>query len=36
MAIVGVGRAPRGGVGLIVTSLDLSLGAIPPRIFSVR
>ena len=35
MAIVGVGMAPRGEVGLIVASLGLSLGAIPPQIFSV-
>ncbi len=34
-AIVGVGMAPRGEVGLIVASLGLSLGAIPPQIFSV-
>jgi Kef-type K+ transport system membrane component KefB len=35
MAIVGVGMAPRGEVGLIVASLGLSLGAIPSQIFSV-
>ena len=35
MAIVGVGMAPRGEVGLIVASLGLSLGAIPHEIFSV-
>jgi Kef-type K+ transport system membrane component KefB len=35
VAIVGVGMAPRGEVGLIVASLALSLGAIPPAIFSV-
>jgi Kef-type K+ transport system membrane component KefB len=35
VAIVGVGMAPRGEVGLIVASLGLSLGAIPPNIFSV-
>jgi Kef-type K+ transport system membrane component KefB len=35
VAIVGVGMAPRGEVGLIVASLALSLGAIPPEIFSV-
>jgi Kef-type K+ transport system membrane component KefB len=35
MAIVGVGMAPRGEVGLIVASLGLSLGAIPAEIFSV-
>ena len=34
-AIVGVGMAPRGEVGLIVASLGLSLGAIPTQIFSV-
>ena len=34
-AIVGVGMAPRGEVGLIVASLGLSLGAIPQQIFSV-
>jgi len=34
-AIVGVGMAPRGEVGLIVASLGLSLGAIPSPIFSV-
>ena len=34
-AIVGVGMAPRGEVGLIVASLGLSLGAIPTEIFSV-
>jgi Kef-type K+ transport system membrane component KefB len=34
-AIVGVGMAPRGEVGLIVASLGLSLGAIPDQIFSV-
>lgn len=34
-AIIGVGMAPRGEVGLIVASLGLSLGAIPHRIFSV-
>src|SRR5215212_4994973 len=34
-AIVGVGMAPRGEVGLIVASLGLSLGAIPGPIFSV-
>ena len=34
-AIVGVGMAPRGEVGLIVASLGLSLGAIPSQIFSV-
>jgi Kef-type K+ transport system membrane component KefB len=35
MAIVGIGMAPRGEVGLIVASLGLSLGAIPNQIFSV-
>jgi Kef-type K+ transport system membrane component KefB len=35
MAIVGVGMAPRGEVGLIVASLGLSLGAIPTQVFSV-
>ena len=35
MAIVGVGMAPRGEVGLIVASLGLSLGAIPTSIFGV-
>jgi Kef-type K+ transport system membrane component KefB len=35
IAIVGVGMAPRGEVGLIVASLGLSLGAIPIEIFSV-
>jgi Kef-type K+ transport system membrane component KefB len=35
VAIVGVGMAPRGEVGLIVASLGLSLGAIPAEIFSV-
>ncbi len=35
MAIVGVGMAPRGEVGLIVASLGLSLGAIPQDVFSV-
>jgi Kef-type K+ transport system membrane component KefB len=35
VAIVGVGMAPRGEVGLIVASLGLSLGAIPSAIFSV-
>jgi Kef-type K+ transport system membrane component KefB len=35
MAIVGVGMAPRGEVGLIVASLGLSLGAIPGEVFSV-
>jgi Kef-type K+ transport system membrane component KefB len=35
IAIVGVGMAPRGEVGLIVASLGLSLGAIPTEIFSV-
>jgi Kef-type K+ transport system membrane component KefB len=35
MAIVGIGMAPRGEVGLIVASLGLSLGAIGPNIFSV-
>ena len=35
VAIVGVGMAPRGEVGLIVASLGLSLGAIPSEIFSV-
>jgi Kef-type K+ transport system membrane component KefB len=34
-AIIGVGMAPRGEVGLIVASLGLSLGAIPAEIFSV-
>ena len=34
-AIVGVGMAPRGEVGLIVAGLGLSLGAIPLNIFSV-
>jgi Kef-type K+ transport system membrane component KefB len=34
-AIVGVGMAPRGEVGLIVASLGLSLGAISSRLFSV-
>ena len=34
-AIVGVGMAPRGEVGLIVASLGLSLGAIPQDIFGV-
>ncbi|MHB1132180.1 MAG: cation:proton antiporter [Chloroflexota bacterium] len=35
VAIVGVGMAPRGEVGLIVASLGLSLGAISGDIFSV-
>ncbi len=35
MAIVGVGMAPRGEVGLIVAGLGLSLGAIPNDVFSV-
>jgi Kef-type K+ transport system membrane component KefB len=35
VAIVGVGMAPRGEVGLIVASLGLSLGAISQQIFSV-
>jgi Kef-type K+ transport system membrane component KefB len=35
VAIIGVGMAPRGEVGLIVASLGLSLGAIPQDIFSV-
>jgi Kef-type K+ transport system membrane component KefB len=35
MAIVGVGMAPRGEVGLIIANLGLSLGAIPAQIFSV-
>jgi Kef-type K+ transport system membrane component KefB len=35
LAIVGVGMAPRGEVGLIVASLGLSLGAIPTEVFSV-
>ncbi len=35
MAIIGVGMAPRGEVGLIVASLGLSIGAIPPTIFGV-
>jgi Kef-type K+ transport system membrane component KefB len=35
VAIIGVGMAPRGEVGLIVASLGLSLGAIPTQIFSV-
>ena len=35
IAIVGVGMAPRGEVGLIVASLGLSLGAIPPPVFNV-
>jgi Kef-type K+ transport system membrane component KefB len=35
VAIVGVGMAPRGEVGLIVASLGLSLGAIPSEIFGV-
>lgn len=35
MAIVGVGMAPRGEVGLIVASLGLSLGAITQDLFSV-
>lgn len=35
MAIVGVGMAPRGEVGLIVASLGLSLGAISSGTFSV-
>ena len=35
IAIVGIGMAPRGEVGLIVASLGLSLGAIPLEIFSV-
>lgn len=34
-AIIGVGMAPRGEVGLIVASLGLSLGAIPTKMFSV-
>ncbi len=34
-AIIGVGMAPRGEVGLIVASLGLSLGAIPTQMFSV-
>jgi hypothetical protein len=35
IAIVGVGMAPRGEVGLIVASLGLSLGAIANEIFRV-
>jgi Kef-type K+ transport system membrane component KefB len=35
VAIIGVGMAPRGEVGLIVASLGLSIGAIPTQIFSV-
>jgi Kef-type K+ transport system membrane component KefB len=35
IAIVGVGMAPRGEVGLIVASFGLSLGAFPPSIFGV-
>jgi Kef-type K+ transport system membrane component KefB len=35
MAIVGVGMAPRGEVGLIVASLGLSIGAITTQLFSV-
>jgi Kef-type K+ transport system membrane component KefB len=35
MAIVGVGMAPRGEVGLIVASPGLSLGAIPSESFNV-
>ncbi len=35
MAIVGVGMAPRGEVGLIVAGLGLSLRAIPADLFSV-
>ncbi|HLI27684.1 MAG TPA: cation:proton antiporter [Chloroflexota bacterium] len=35
VAIVGVGMAPRGEVGLIVASLGLSLGAIPSEVFGV-
>jgi Kef-type K+ transport system membrane component KefB len=35
MAIVGAGMAPRGEVGLIVASLGLSMGAIPPETFNV-
>lgn len=35
MAIVGVGMAPRGEVGLIVASLGLSLGAINTQAFSI-
>jgi Kef-type K+ transport system membrane component KefB len=35
VAIVGVGMAPRGEVGLIVASLGLALGAIPSEVFGV-
>jgi Kef-type K+ transport system membrane component KefB len=35
VAIVGVGMAPRGEVGLIVASLGLGLGAIPAELFSI-
>jgi Kef-type K+ transport system membrane component KefB len=35
MAIVGVGMAPRGEVGLIVASIGQSLQAIPHEVFSV-
>jgi Kef-type K+ transport system membrane component KefB len=35
MAIVGVGMAPRGEVGLIVASVGQSLHAIPDAVFSV-
>jgi Kef-type K+ transport system membrane component KefB len=35
VAIVGIGMAPRGEVGLIVASLGLSLGAIPQDLFNV-
>jgi Kef-type K+ transport system membrane component KefB len=35
MAIVGVGMAPRGEVGLIVAGIGFSLGAIPSEVFGV-
>jgi Kef-type K+ transport system membrane component KefB len=35
MAIVGVGMAPRGEVGLIVASIGQGTSALPPQIFSV-
>jgi Kef-type K+ transport system membrane component KefB len=35
MAIIGVGMAPRGEVGLIVASIGRGLGAIPSEIFSI-
>ena len=35
VAIIGVGMAPRGEVGIIVANLGLSIGAIPHQIFSV-